>query len=62
MSVIFSNCAECEYFKAEKIEGNEYRYYCKAFPNEIPGDFMFRKSQDEDEECNNGIKFKRDEA
>lgn len=57
MSVIFSNCMECEHliYKASTKE-----FSCKAFPAGIPGSYMFRKKQDENEECNNGIKFSRE--
>lgn len=57
MSVVFSNCTECQSFKWEETDKAKCHYWCEAFPNGIPAAFMFRKDQDETAECNNGIKF-----
>ena len=57
MSVIFSNCVECIHFKYSKEDKS---YSCKAFTEGIPLKYMFRKHQDENQICNNGIKFKRE--
>ena len=54
MSVIFSNCVECIHFKYSKEDKS---YSCKAFTEGIPPKYMFRKHQDENQICNNGIKF-----
>lgn len=57
MSVVFTNCVDCKYLIVEK--GKTFKYTCKAFPNGIPGAFMFRKNQNINEICNNTIKFKK---
>ena len=57
MSVVFSNCVECVHFKYSK---KNKTYSCKAFPEEIPKKYMFRKNQQENQMCNNGIKFERE--
>jgi hypothetical protein len=54
MSVIFSNCMDCEHF--QRVD-EDRKYICSAFPEGIPLKYMFRKEQKEDDECNNGIKF-----
>lgn len=58
MSVIFTNCADCKYLIVEKEK--TLKYTCKAFPEGIPGTFMFRKNQNINEICNNATKFKKD--
>lgn len=57
MSVIFSNCVECKHF----VYTDKGQYLCRAFPEGIPGDYMFRKDQDKNTICNNGIKFAPEE-
>lgn len=57
MSCIFSNCAECKFFKYT----DKKKYVCKAFPDGIPQEYMFRLEQNANDECNNGIKFERAE-
>ncbi|MBQ9941831.1 MAG: glutamyl-tRNA amidotransferase [Christensenellaceae bacterium] len=56
MSVTFPICSDC---KHEEYLENEGKIVCKAFPDGIPLDFMFRKSPDEKEMCNNGVKFEK---
>lgn len=47
-------CIFCKYL----IEDNdESEMRCKAFPEGIPKEFI---GKDEDEECNNGIKFEEE--
>ena len=57
MSVVFSNCAECKHLIVEE----NFKYKCKAFPEGIPREFMFRKDQDVNEECNKGVKFAKED-
>ena len=56
MGVIFTNCAECKHFTADK-KTDAYFYACNAFPDGIPAEHMFRKNQDKKQMCNNDIKF-----
>ena len=58
MSVVFSNCTECTHFNYLK---EKKLYTCKAFPEGIPANYMFRNNQDENQICNNGIKFEKEE-
>ena len=55
MSVIFTECMECAYLYEYKIND---KFCCKAFPEGIPKEIFWK--QNEDKECNNGIKFKRE--
>ena len=57
MSVTFSACTECKRFNYEKTKENGFSYWCEAFPNGIPLDFMFRKNPDLSKECNSGIGY-----
>lgn len=58
MSVIFSNCGECAHFKKVIKTNDSYKYICDAFPQGVPLDYMFRKEQNKNNVCNNGIKYK----
>ena len=58
MSVVFSNCMDCKYFRKVTDSGE---YLCDAFPDGIPKDYMIRKNQDKETVCNNGIKFMLEE-
>lgn len=54
MSCVFSDCIDCKYFNSEnkKIET------CEAFPNGIPKEWFWSKSEsNRDVTCNNEIKF-----
>lgn len=57
MSCVIPRCTDCKFFVYTK----DKRYICKAFPEGIPLNFMFRKHPDNDKECNNGVKFERAE-
>lgn len=57
MSCVIPQCTDCKFFVYTK----DKRYICKAFPEGIPLNFMFRKHPDNDKECNNGVKFERAE-
>lgn len=54
MSVIFTNCVDCKHFLKVSENG---KYLCDAFPNGIPGEYMFRRDQNTETVCNNNIKF-----
>lgn len=56
MSVVFSACMDCG--RLQKVD-EDRRYICSAFPEGIPLKYMFRKEQNEENECNNGIRFSR---
>lgn len=55
MSVIFSCCVECEHL-IKKEDPKDL--CCEAFPNGIPNDKLFHT--DEQEICNNGIKYEHE--
>ncbi len=50
MSLSLPKCDFCKYLYQDKDD-----YCCEAFPKGIPLQAM---NEDEDAECNNGIKFK----
>ena len=54
MSVIFTNCAECGNFRYNRKSSS---YFCSAFPDGIPKEYMFRKNQNKNDNCNKDIKF-----
>lgn len=58
MNVVFSNCVECTHFNYLR---EKKQYTCKAFPEGIPAHYMFRNNHDENQICNNGIKFEKEE-
>ncbi len=59
MSVVFSNCVECRHFLYNE---KTREYTCKAFPKGIPGQHMFRKDQNETDECAKDIRFEKEEG
>ena len=62
MSVVFSNCTECKHLIVERVpngDQNSYKYKCKAFPEGIASEYMFRKQQNYNDFCGNGTKFEK---
>lgn len=54
MSVVSSDCMDYVHLFDTDRHG---KFVCRAFPDGIPIDCMFRKEQNKNEYCNNGIKF-----
>lgn len=56
--VVITKCDMCIHKLKDLKDG--WRMCCKAFPDGIPSDYIFKKDVEQLDECNNGIKFERD--
>ena len=48
---------KCDICKHFIVDNDPTKYSCKAFPNGIPDGIIW---EDEEKECNNGIKFEEE--